>query len=86
MNLLLFSDVHCSGSAVERLVALASRADVLVGAGDFGTMRRGTAETLAPFRDVDRPQVFVPGSTWNLTFRNAGQPVATVVLLWGVAS
>ncbi len=62
MKLLLFSDVHCSGPSVERLVVLAAQADVLVGAGDFGTMRRGTADTLAPFRQVDRPQVFVPGN------------------------
>ena len=62
MRLLLFSDVHCSQPAVERLVQRSQDADVLVGAGDFGTMRRGTAETLAPFQDIDKPQVFVCGN------------------------
>lgn len=62
MKLLLFSDVHCSMPAVERLCQLADQADVLVGAGDFGTMRRGTAETLAPFARLDQPLVVVPGN------------------------
>ncbi len=62
MKLLLFSDVHCSQPAVERLLKLADEADVLVGAGDFGTMRRGTAETLLPFRDLEKPLVLVCGN------------------------
>ncbi len=62
MKLLLFSDVHCSQPAVERLVAMSERADVVVGAGDFGTMRRGLADTLAPFRELSRPLVLVPGN------------------------
>ncbi len=62
MNLLLFSDIHCSGSAVARLIDLSRRADIVVGAGDFGTMRRGLRETLQPFRNLDRPIVMVPGN------------------------
>ena len=62
MKLLLFSDVHCSQSAVGRLVELSDRVDVLVGAGDFGTMRRGTDTTLAPFQAIDKPQVLVCGN------------------------
>ncbi len=66
MKLLLFSDVHCSEPVVQRLIARATQADILVGAGDFGTMRRGTTTTLAPFRGVDRPQVFVPGNAESI--------------------
>ena len=62
MKLLLFSDVHCSEPAVVRLIKMAERADILVGAGDFGTMRRGAAKTLAPFREVPKPQVYVCGN------------------------
>lgn len=62
MKLLLFSDVHCSQPAVERLVKRSAEVDVLVGAGDFGTMRRGTAATLLPFRDVKKPLVLVCGN------------------------
>jgi len=62
MKLLLFSDVHCSQPAVQRLLKLAEQVDILVGAGDFGTMRRGTAETLRPFEDLDKPLVLVCGN------------------------
>ena len=62
MKLLLFSDIHCSRPAINNLVDRAANADVLVGAGDFGTMRRGLAETLQPLREVDRPMVLVPGN------------------------
>lgn len=62
MKLLLFSDVHCSQPAIQRLLDLSSQVDILVGAGDFGTMRRGTAETLQPFQDLDKPLVLVCGN------------------------
>lgn len=62
MKLLLFSDVHCSQPAVQRLLELSKQVDLLVGAGDFGTMRRGTAETLKPFQDLDKPLVLVCGN------------------------
>jgi uncharacterized protein len=66
MKLLLFSDVHCSRPAVQRLLEQAAGADILVGAGDFGIMRRGTVETLAPFRDVGKPFVAVPGNAESI--------------------
>ncbi len=66
MKMLLFSDVHCSEPAVRRLLALAQYADVIVGAGDFGTMRRGVAETMAPFRLIDRPIILVPGNAESI--------------------
>jgi Icc-related predicted phosphoesterase len=62
MKLLLFSDVHCSKYAIERLVGRSPAADILVGAGDFGTMRRGIAATLAPLAQVDKPAILVPGN------------------------
>lgn len=62
MRLLLFSDVHRDLGAVRRLVELADEADVLVGAGDFGVCREGTAETLRPLQEVGRPVVLVPGN------------------------
>ena len=41
MKLLLFSDLHCDTAAARRLVELAGDVDVVVGAGDFGNVRRG---------------------------------------------
>jgi len=62
MKLLLFSDIHCSHSAIQSLVKRSRDADVLVGAGDFGTMRKGVATTLAPLQNVDKPQILVCGN------------------------
>lgn len=47
---------------MEGLVQLSEQADILVGAGDFGTMRRGTDTTLAPLREIAKPQVLVCGN------------------------
>ncbi len=66
MKLLLFSDIHCSEAAVARLIEQSDDADILIGAGDFGTMRRGITQTLAPFRDVEKPLVVVPGNAESL--------------------
>ena len=41
MRLLLFSDLHCDATAARRLVERSRDVDVLVGAGDFASVRRG---------------------------------------------
>ena len=63
MKLLLFSDLHRSVPAAERLVAMAEDIDVLVGAGDFATVRRGLADTIDVLRRANCPAVFVPGNS-----------------------
>ncbi len=62
MKLLLFSDLHCNERAAASLVARSQEADVLVGAGDFGNMRRGLAVTLDILQTADKPAIFVPGN------------------------
>lgn len=62
MKLLLFSDLHCDAAAAERLVKKAEEVDVVVGAGDFATCRRGIEVTLDVLRAIDRPAVVVPGN------------------------
>ena len=62
MRLLLFSDLHRDRTAAQRLVKLSRDADVVVGAGDFATMRQGLAETLAILADITKPAVLVPGN------------------------
>ena len=62
MKLLLFSDLHCSATTAQALVDLSDGVDVLVGAGDFGNMRRGLEITLGILQDVDKPAVLVPGN------------------------
>ena len=45
MRLLLFSDLHCDRAAAGHLVERAAAVDVVVGAGDFGNIRRNVGTT-----------------------------------------
>ena len=62
MNLLLFSDLHCDVQAARGIVERAQGVDVLVGAGDFATCRRGLDRTLDVLRGVECPVVLVAGN------------------------
>jgi Icc-related predicted phosphoesterase len=62
VNLLLFSDLHADADAARRLVDLARRADVVVGAGDFGNARRQLRVCLDVLKTIDRPAVLVAGN------------------------
>ena len=63
MKLLLFSDLHCDVQAAERLVGLAGGADVVIGAGDFATLRRQLQLTIEVLRQIEQPTVVVPGNS-----------------------
>ncbi|QDT52387.1 Calcineurin-like phosphoesterase superfamily domain protein [Caulifigura coniformis] len=63
MNLLLFSDLHADVPAARRLAALATQADLLIGAGDFGNSRRHVADCLPTLLEAGKPAVFVPGNS-----------------------
>jgi uncharacterized protein len=62
MKLLLFSDLHADAEAARRLVERARSADVLVGAGDFATVRRHIRVCVDILRAVDKPAVLVAGN------------------------
>lgn len=66
MKLLLFSDLHCNAGAAAALVELSATADVLVGAGDFATMRRDLATTIDILQTSGKPAVLVPGNAESL--------------------
>jgi Icc-related predicted phosphoesterase len=66
MRLLLFSDLHCDTSAARILVQRASDVDVLIGAGDFGSVRHGVNTTIDVLKAVERPAVLVPGNNESL--------------------
>jgi Icc-related predicted phosphoesterase len=63
MRLLLFSDLHCDLTTARRLAARSSEADVVIGAGDFGTARRGVETCIGALQSIDRPSVLVPGNS-----------------------
>ncbi len=62
MKLLLFSDLHCDQEAARSLMKRADDVDVLIGAGDFATCRRGIQQTLEVLRQTRRPTVLVAGN------------------------
>ncbi len=82
MKLLLFSDLHANADAARRLVERAGAVDVLVGAGDFGNLRRQLHVCLDVLKAVDRPTVLVAGnneSTDELTAACRDWPAAHVL-------
>lgn len=63
MKLLLFSDLHRNKAHCRRLVELAEKADVVVGAGDFGSFRTGIKKTIEWLQEINKPAVLVPGNS-----------------------
>ncbi|HVW02300.1 MAG TPA: metallophosphoesterase family protein [Planctomycetaceae bacterium] len=62
MKFLLFSDLHCDEDAARQLVARARHADVVIGAGDFGNVRRGVEICIRILQAIAKPAVLVPGN------------------------
>lgn len=62
MKLLAFSDLHRDQDRAERLVELAREADVVLGAGDYATMRMGLGGTIEVLSAIAAPTVLVPGN------------------------
>lgn len=63
MKLLLFSDLHCNAQAARKLVEQARNVEVIVGAGDFGNIRRGIDITIDILKVIEKPAVLVPGNS-----------------------
>ncbi|MEM7032072.1 MAG: metallophosphoesterase family protein [Chloroflexota bacterium] len=63
MKLLLFSDLHCDATAAQAIVARAQTVDVVVGAGDFGNIRRGLEITIDILKVINKPTVLVAGNS-----------------------
>ena len=55
MRLLLFSDLHCDTRAAQRLVEMGRHADVAIGAGDFGQVRRRAGVCIDVLRGMRCP-------------------------------
>ena len=62
MKLLLFSDLHANTAAARRLVERARAVDVVIGAGDFGSVRRRVQDCIDVLRSIDKPCLLVAGN------------------------
>ena len=84
MKLLLFSDVHRDIGKCQKLVELAhaEAVDVVVGAGDFGSFRRGLDAVIRTLSQISKPAILVPGnseSDTKLSEACRAWPAATVL-------
>jgi Icc-related predicted phosphoesterase len=62
MKLLLFSDLHTDAAAARQLVERARTVDVVIGAGDFGNIRRDVRICIDVLRAIRKPAVLVAGN------------------------
>jgi len=62
VRLLAFSDLHRDLGQAAELVAMATEADVVIGAGDFASVHEGLEETVAALAAIETPTVLVPGN------------------------
>ncbi len=62
MKLLLFSDLHTDEAAARKLVEQSRSADILVGAGDFASVRRHINMCIDILKVIDKPAVLVAGN------------------------
>ena len=57
-----FSDLHCRHDFVGEILDAARNADLVIGAGDFGHMRKRTEETLGWLAPLADKAIYVPGN------------------------
>jgi Icc-related predicted phosphoesterase len=62
MRLLAFSDIHRDLRQTERLSERAGDVDVVVAAGDFGSVHRGLEKVIDMLVVIETPTVLVPGN------------------------
>jgi Icc-related predicted phosphoesterase len=82
VRLLAFSDIHRDLEQARRIAEMARDADVVVAAGDFGSMHRGVERLIDMLVVIETPTVLVPGNNETedeLTEACGGWRAATVL-------
>ncbi|MFC4667819.1 metallophosphoesterase family protein [Seohaeicola nanhaiensis] len=80
MKILAFSDLHLARARARDIVAASAEADLVIGAGDFCTMRKGLAEAMEMLEGIDKPLVLVPGNAESLAELTEAAPDHATVL------
>jgi len=62
VKILAFSDLHRDRNQAAKLADLAGAADVVIGAGDFASVRLGLGKAIEPLKAINKPTVLVPGN------------------------
>ena len=66
-RILAFSDMHLSRRCAAEIRTAAPEADLVIGAGDFCTQRRGLADAMAELAPVLAKAVLVPSTAPRIT-------------------
>lgn len=80
MRILAFSDLHLARARAADLVAASAQADLVIGAGDFCTMRDGLDRAMAMLAGIAAPFVMVPGNAESAEELAAAAPADAHVL------
>lgn len=80
MRILAFSDLHMARARAEDIVAASRVADLVIGAGDFGNMRKGVAEGMRLLAGIETHFVLVPGNNESLEELRLAAPEGAFVL------
>ena len=80
MKIMAFSDLHLSASRAAALVEDSREADLVIGAGDFCTMRKGLPEAMALLDGIRAPFVVVPGNAESADELRAAAPKDVTML------
>ena len=80
MKILAFSDLHLARARADEIVAASRVADLVIGAGDFCTMRKGLAQAMDMLAGIEVPLVFVPGNNESLDELRRAAPDGAIVL------
>ncbi len=84
MKLLLFSDLHADACAARRLVERSDGVDAVIGAGDFGNVRRDVRVCVDVLRAIDKPTILVAGNNESTEeLQEACQNWSSVYVLHG---
>jgi Icc-related predicted phosphoesterase len=82
VHLLAFSDIHRDLKQAGRIAEMAGGADVVVAAGDYGSIHRGVEELIDMLVVIEKPTLLVPGNNETedeLREACAGWAAATVL-------
>ncbi len=66
VRILAFSDIHRDLEQAARLVEMSSEADLVIGAGDFGSVHEGLDEMIGALSGIECPAVLVAGNNERL--------------------
>jgi Icc-related predicted phosphoesterase len=84
MKLLLFSDLHADRGATEAIVQRAADTDIVIGAGDFGNMRRDVQRCITMLQKITLPAILVAGNAESAEeLREACRAWPSAVVLHG---